>query len=237
MHLDRRLFDGKVISSVVYPEFFPLCPTDHVVNLGCGLGPQAMVYKGNFARMVGVDLHEERLAASRVLLAEHHVQHYETICAPVEATGLPDTSFDKAIAIDIIEHLEHPRPLLMEAYRLLRPGGEMLVSVPAMHDCYTHGVKWLARMLGKKTQELPHGHPDAHNTSLSVRGWMNLVRSTPFQIVRTRATTLWPPLHLYGLSRFWFTNPVIHALDRMLCHFPGLKHLGQAYLMVLCKRH
>ncbi len=235
MQLDRRLFDGKIQSSIVYPEFFPLSPAEEVVNLGAGVGPQAVAYKGRFKRMVGVDLNGERLEASKVLLAEHGVTGYETLCAPVEKTGLPDASFDKALAIDIIEHLPDPLGILIEAHRLLKPGGELLVSVPAMHDHYVHFAKAVAKLLGRKTKDTPHGHLDAHNSEYSVDGWLRLMAQTPLKVVRARASTLWPPFHLYGSPRFWFTNPVIHWLDTRLCTLPGLKRLGQAYLVVLRK--
>lgn len=233
--IDRRLFDGKVISSRVYPEIFPIKPTESVVNLGCGLAPQAVVYKNSFARMVGVDLDEKRLDDSHILLGEKGVTNYETIAAPVEKTGLPNESFDKALAIDIIEHVIDPSLFLHEIHRLLKPGGELLVSVPAMHDHYVHVARWIGKMLGRKTTELPYGHLDAHNSNHSVGTWRKIIEKTPFTIVRTRATTLWPPLHLYGLPRFWFTNPVIHAIDRVLCSIPGLKRIGQAYLLVVRK--
>lgn len=235
MELDRRLFNGKVQSSIVYPEIFPILPTEDVVNLGCGVGPQAVVYKGNFRRMVGVDLSADRLEQSKTLLREHGVTGYETLCAPVEQTGLPSESFDKALAIDIIEHLPNPEGIVKEAHRLLRTGGELLVSVPAMHDYYTHGMAALGKLLGRKTQHLPSGHLDAHNSSNTVSEWEAMVRKHGFQIVRTRSTTLWPPLHLYGVPRFWFTNPFLHAIDRFLCSRPILKRFGQAYLMVARK--
>lgn len=235
MKLDRRLFDGKLISSRVYPEFFPVTPEEAVVNLGCGVGPQAVVYKGRYKRMVGVDLNRERLESSRILLGEHGVQNYETVCAPVETTGLPDASFDKALAIDIIEHLPEPAGILQETHRLLKPGGELLISVPAMHDHYVHAARFIGRLLGRKTKELPAGHLDAHNSAFTVSGWETLARDAGFEIIRTRASTLWPPLHLYGVPRFWFTNPVIHAIDSFLCTLPVLKRFGQAYLMVLKK--
>ncbi len=235
MHLDRRLFDGKVISSMVYPECFPITKNETVVNLGCGLAPQAVVYKGQFQTMVGVDLMPERLEASKILLAEKGVEHYETVCAPVEHTGLPEASFDKALAIDIIEHLHEPIGILDEAYRLLKPGGELLVSVPAMHDRYVHGIKFVGRLFGKKTHSLPHGHLDAHNTDISLRKWLALMKKSKLMIVSYRATTLFPPLHLFGLPRFWFTNRFIHAIDTRLCTLPGLRRIGQSCLITLQK--
>jgi 2-polyprenyl-3-methyl-5-hydroxy-6-metoxy-1,4-benzoquinol methylase len=235
MHLDRRLFDGKVISSRVYPECFPIRKDETVVNLGCGLAPQAVVYKGSFKKMVGVDLMPERLEASKVLLAEKGVTDYETVCAAVENTGLPESSFDKALAIDIIEHLPEPMGILDEAYRLLKPGGELLVSVPAMHDRYVHGIKFIGRLFGRKSHYLPAGHLDAHNTDIPLRKWLALMKKSKLQIVSYRATTLFPPLHLFGVPRFWFTNPIIHAIDTRLCRIPGLRRVGQSVLVVLKK--
>ncbi len=235
MHLDRRLFDGKIISSRVYPECFPIAKDETVVNLGCGLGQQAVIYKDSFQKMVGVDLMQERLDASKVLLAEKGVQNYETICAPVENTGLPENSFDKAIAIDIIEHLPEPMGILDEAHRLLKPGGLLLVSVPAMHDRYVHGIKFIGRLLGRKSHYLPAGHLDAHNTDIPLRKWLQLMKQSKLEIVSYRATTLFPPLHLFGLPRFWFTNNFIHAIDTRLCRLPGLRRIGQSCLVTLRK--
>lgn len=234
--LDRRLFDGKVTSSVIYPPFFPIGASEHVVNLGCGLAPQAVVYKGKYARMVGVDLHEGRLKDSLVLLGEKGVDKYETVCAPVEDTKLSAESFDKALAIDIIEHVPDPPAFLREAHRLLKPGGQLLVSVPAMHDYYVHAARGVGRLMGRKTTPLPHGHLDAHNSAHSINGWLRLVRAAGFSMVKTRATTLWPPLHLYGVPRFWFTNKGVRAVDDMLCVVPGLKRFGQAFLIIAEKR-
>ncbi len=233
--LDYRLFNGKITSSVIYPTFFPISSNEHVINFGCGVGPQALVYKNQYAEMVGIDLNQERLTMSETLLAEHDVKNYKTMCVPVEKTGLPSDSFEKALAIDIIEHLPDPKAFLAEALRVLKPDGELLVSVPAMHDHYTHTAKAIAKFFGRKTAELPSGHLDAHNSAYSVSGWERMVEQAGFHIIRTRASTLWPPLHLYGVPRFWFTNPVIRGIDGFFCHLPVLKRFGQAYLMVLKK--
>ena len=50
----------------------------------------------------------------------------------VTALPFPDASFDRALCLDVLEHLafeDQPRALA-ELFRVLRPGGELLVSVP-----------------------------------------------------------------------------------------------------------
>lgn len=42
----------------------------------------------------------------------------------------PDQSFDVVSAYDVLEHLTCPNALLSEAYRLLRPGGYLILTTP-----------------------------------------------------------------------------------------------------------
>jgi 2-polyprenyl-3-methyl-5-hydroxy-6-metoxy-1,4-benzoquinol methylase len=43
---------------------------------------------------------------------------------------LPAASFDTLIAAEVIEHLENPRSVAREWYRLLKPGGTIVLSTP-----------------------------------------------------------------------------------------------------------
>jgi cyclopropane fatty-acyl-phospholipid synthase-like methyltransferase len=219
-----RRTSGKILSGRVYPEFFQLSPTDRVANLGCGEGPQAIIYDGQFKEMVGIDVNQERLERSEARLAELGVEGYSTLACNVEDIPLPDASFDKVIAVDIIEHVEHPERVCAEAYRLLVDGGRMLMTFPAMHDKYVHSLSAIKRVVLRRP---PHEHshdwnPDEHNQDRPVSEWLDLVKQSGFELKNTRATTMFPPLHRYGVPRFWFSNNTIHALDRQICTVPGL---------------
>jgi len=43
---------------------------------------------------------------------------------------LPSESFDTIVAAEVIEHLENPRAMAREVFRLLRPGGHAIISTP-----------------------------------------------------------------------------------------------------------
>jgi 2-polyprenyl-3-methyl-5-hydroxy-6-metoxy-1,4-benzoquinol methylase len=47
-----------------------------------------------------------------------------------EALALPPQSFDVIVSAEVIEHLENPRAVAREWFRLLRPGGTLIFSTP-----------------------------------------------------------------------------------------------------------
>ena len=57
-----------------------------------------------------------------------------------DLTSLPlrDESFDSAICIHVLEHIEDDRAAMAELFRVLRPGGWALVTVPARLDQPTY---------------------------------------------------------------------------------------------------
>ena len=57
-----------------------------------------------------------------------------------DATRLPfaDDTFDAAICIHVLEHVEEDRAAMSEIHRVLRPGGWALISVPIRFDQPTH---------------------------------------------------------------------------------------------------
>lgn len=48
----------------------------------------------------------------------------------IQATGLPDESYDVIICNHVLEHVDDFRKALKEMYRILRPGGSFICSFP-----------------------------------------------------------------------------------------------------------
>ncbi len=228
---DFSYLQGKILSSRVYPEFFSIKQDERVLNAGFGDGPQVIVYAGSFRSMVGIDVNAERLTRARRLMDVMNIRNVELFEGSVEQIPHADASFDVILAIDIIEHVEHPERFLAEMRRLIRPGGRMLITFPAMHDHFTDAVSAIGRLLGRKGHAQPTGwHPDHHQRELPIPVWIDMVQKAGFLLERTRATTMFPPLHLYGMPRFWFSNRFIHAVDRRVAALPGIQRLGQTVM-------
>ena len=221
---------GKVLSSRVYPEFLPIRPGERVVNLGCGEGAQAIAYAGQYGEMVAVDILRGRLERAREALRVYGVGGVSLLQADVESLPLKEGAFDKAIAVDVIEHVRDPQRLCREARRVLRDGGQFLVTFPAMHDKYTALASRVGRLVLRRRRGEPTTgwDPTAHNQHLPLKEWIALVEGCGFRLARARASTLFPPLHLYGVPRFWFRSNLIRRVDSALCRLPLLRNLGQA---------
>ena len=66
----------------------------------------------------------------------------------------PDDHYDTYLSIGVVEHrIEGPEPFLSEAYRVLKPGGKILISVPFLGP--TRKLKSRLSMYDRKPLELP----------------------------------------------------------------------------------
>lgn len=113
-----------------------------VLDAGCGEGVLVEEYAGRLA-IEGID---PNYSSDRV--------------ASGSLTALPyaDASFDRALCLDVLEHLsfeDQPRALA-ELHRVLAPGGELLVSIPNLAHLQSRVHFLLAGRLIRTASELKH---------------------------------------------------------------------------------
>lgn len=95
-----------------------------VLDVGCGTGLN-MKYLARYGSVTGVDLSETALHFCRTR------GHTRLIKAPIEHLPFPTGSFDLVTALDIVEHLDDDLVALREVQRILKPGGRVVILVPA----------------------------------------------------------------------------------------------------------
>ena len=230
VNLEKPKFkEGKLKSGIVYPEIMEIKAGETVLNVGCGDGVQAIIYPVH--RMVGVDIDPEQIKLANQV-AKYYGLNLETIECNVEAIPLTE-KFDKVIAIDIIEHVIHPDKVLSEIKRLMKPDAELLITFPAMHDKWENLFRFIGRNILRRKGKTVYKEgfdPREHQYNYSVKKWFGILNEAGLKIKEYRATTLFPPLHYLGFPRFWFSNKLIHSIDRFLCKI--FKRWGQAVVCV-----
>ncbi len=121
-----------------------LAPLDlrgrRVLDVGCGTGGVLSAF-GSDVVTVGVD-------RSRAALAYCRRRGIAALaCADGDRLPFGPASFDAVLMLDVLEHFADEQALLASVRALLRPGGTLLVSVPAFqmlwsgHDEVLHHVR------------------------------------------------------------------------------------------------
>lgn len=113
--------------------------TAAVLEIGCSGGPLLLqLRQAGYTHLTGIDVSSRGVATARQRgLADVHVMDGTQL-------AFPDNSFDLVIASDVLEHIEDEAAALREWHRVLRPGGQLLVFVPAhqflwsQHDVVNH---------------------------------------------------------------------------------------------------
>lgn len=100
-------------------------PQGILYDLGCGVGANIPVLE-QFGSVIGVDTSPEAVAFAHSR-GYHNVQQADLN----RLEGLEEGSASVVVLADVIEHLEEERPCLEAARRLLKPGGVLIVTVPA----------------------------------------------------------------------------------------------------------
>jgi 2-polyprenyl-3-methyl-5-hydroxy-6-metoxy-1,4-benzoquinol methylase len=93
-----------------------------VVDIGCGTARFRDLVTDFVDRYIGVDIVRHGGLPDDV---EFVAANVDTEALPLEA-GCADV----VVALEVVEHLDHPRALFREAGRVCRPGGWLVVSTP-----------------------------------------------------------------------------------------------------------
>jgi SAM-dependent methyltransferase len=127
----RRTVIERVLDGLGLP------PHARILDAGCGSG-RNMVELARRGTVTGVELSETSVGLARAR------ERGEVLQGSVMQMPFADASFDLAVSLDVVEHLEDDLGALRELRRVVAPGGALLVTVPAYqwlwsgHDVINH---------------------------------------------------------------------------------------------------
>lgn len=94
---------------------------------GTGYGVRLLVDRGDAAAAIGIDINHQSIDYART---HHTVDAATFICASGEALPIGNHSFDIITSFETIEHVPDDEKLVSEFYRVLKPGGLLIISTP-----------------------------------------------------------------------------------------------------------
>ncbi len=174
------------------PHSWPLEPvpqgSKQLLDLGCGNGAKLFEFVQRGYDVWGVDVGEDAIRVCQKILPQGHF-----IQGELQETGLPCAHFDYIRIDNALEHVPNPKEVVRECYRLLRPGGQLLVYVP-------HGRSLSIRLMkGNSISSWIPFHMQLF-TPTSLRRLMEEAGFTDIDIYGYNPTS-WLPLSLMQLRK------------------------------------
>lgn len=121
--LPSRLTDNHYLvrqrSREAHRKFSKTYARGKLLDIGCGCKPMEAFFADTITKHVGLD-HEGSF---------HDFEHVDVIGTAYDTKQLPN-SYDTVLCTVVLEHLEEPEKALMEAFRVLKPGGYAIYSAP-----------------------------------------------------------------------------------------------------------
>jgi tocopherol O-methyltransferase len=242
----RSFTQSLIRMNEVMMEAAEIKSTDNVLDAGCGVGGSS-IFLASFigCRVTGISLSERQVEQAIAnakqkgvgTLADFKVMDY---CA----TDFPDASFDVVWGCESICYTEDKQKFTKEAWRLLKPGGRLVVA-----DGFVNKSEYNDRPIIKKWldgwQVLNLSSPKRFEYLLDLEGFVNIKYRDISKNVAHSSRRLLKYYFLAKLYLWWKTITFSNRSTRMqrkniiACwhQYWGLKLNFWQYGIFVCRKH
>jgi len=151
-----------------------------VLDVGCGIGLFVEEAKRHGWQAYGVEMNP-----AAVQYAREHGNLQVTEHDAEDRLPFQSNSIDVVTLFGVIEHLEEPAKALTEGYRVLRPGGVLMIQTPTEDGLLRSAARWLYRLSAGRFVFLVHqlySLHGGHNVCFSRRSLRILLEQLGFNV-------------------------------------------------------
>ncbi|MBI1877220.1 MAG: class I SAM-dependent methyltransferase [Chloroflexi bacterium] len=120
----------RALKAVMEP-FLPKTPDLRLLDVGCGAG-NMIHHLSRYGQVKGIEIDPRpvKMAHQR----GYDVDQFDA----TQPMPFDDNSFDAVTALDVIEHNQDDLAILADSYRVLKPGGCVIITVPTLMWLWSH---------------------------------------------------------------------------------------------------
>lgn len=191
--------------------YLPYLPKDEwILEAGSGHGAVLVTLQALGYRVIGLDYAFNALAASRAYEPTLRLQHGD-----VHALPYADNSLGAYLSFGVLEHFPHGmRPALAEAYRVLRRGGVLVMTIPYPN------VIWKLAQSKRAAAGRQRINEDFYESTYTREELVSHCTAVGFDVVLTRPTshsfTLWGAHPIFRAPGYYRTSALAEAAGRVL---------------------
>jgi len=109
---------------------------DDILDAGCGIGYYCEFLSDSGARVCGIDIDKEAIDMAKGLYPELNF----SVCSAGNI-AFKDSSFDKVLCTELLEHVEDDFRAVKEICRVTKPDGLILITVPCPEGIFGSLIK------------------------------------------------------------------------------------------------
>ncbi|MFU8820506.1 MAG: class I SAM-dependent methyltransferase [Gammaproteobacteria bacterium] len=101
---------------------------DTILDIGCGDGLLLYQFRNRYRELIGYEYSTDRLNQARRNLSDCNFAGFAGSAESME--GIASESIDRIVSADTIEHIPDVYAAASEMYRVLKPGGSLVINTP-----------------------------------------------------------------------------------------------------------
>ncbi len=148
LHVDEREVEAAVRDLVGRERI------ESLLDIGTGTGRMLQVLGDQVREAIGVDQSRDMLAVARTNLSQARYDNCSVRQGDMYELPFDGAAFDLVVLHMVLHFADHPRDVVGEAARVLKPGGHFLVVDFAPHDMEALRDEHAHRRLGFRGQEI-----------------------------------------------------------------------------------
>lgn len=110
-------------------ETAPMCNGD-VLEIGCANGDLSVFIACHGSKLYGIDIDPVAIDLARHKVASLGIDTARFQVGNGYELHFEDNVFDTVVVAEVLEHVDNPKKIIQEAYRVCKPGGTLIISVP-----------------------------------------------------------------------------------------------------------
>ena len=155
-------------------------------------------------------------------------------CSDLAGASFPDSSFDIVVMIDVLEHIGDTEEILRQIYRILKPGGIMVIDTPNEASLINRlSFFWYKFSLSKIKLFVRCNHDIVHLVYFSPFGLRSVLDSHSFRVVKMEFFNIDPSLMGFNwivnlCAKFvFFVADILRMQNKMLVFAKKQNSIGE----------